>query len=88
MISTNEHKDICMNGTLLEAVDKLEYLGVILSSKDKCVADIRVRLATATAAMSKLTGCGGATRDSMSNVSSTDPCFAQSCYIVVAKIGA
>jgi hypothetical protein len=46
--------NITMNGEPLEEVTSFKYLGVTLSKDGTCIAEIRIRIATATAAMARL----------------------------------
>ena len=49
------HANITMDGEQLEEVADFKYLGATLSKDGTCVAEIRTRIALATAAMAKLT---------------------------------
>ena len=51
---TREIGDIRMNGSQLEEVETFKYLGATLQKDGTCSAEIRIRIATATAAMTKL----------------------------------
>ena len=46
--------DIIMNGQKLEEVNNFKYLGATLSKDGSCTAEVRIRIATAMAAMSRL----------------------------------
>ena len=52
--TTNTTANITMNGETLEEVTNFKYLGATLSSDGTCTAEIRIRIATATAAMASL----------------------------------
>ena len=56
MVSSTEHitASITMNGEPLEEVSTFKYLGATLSKDGTCTAEIRIRIATATAAMARL----------------------------------
>ena len=46
--------DIIMNGERLEEVNSFKYLGATLTKDGSSTAEIRIRIATATAAMARL----------------------------------
>jgi exonuclease III len=53
--STNDTSaDITMNGEKLEEVSKFKYLGATLSKDGTSTAEVRIRIATATSAMARL----------------------------------
>ena len=56
MVNSREDRtaSITMDGKPLEAVDRFKYLGATLSSDGTSTAEIKTRIATATAAMTKL----------------------------------
>ena len=58
MIMTNStnniSRDISMNGQRLEEVTSFKYLGATLCKDDTCSAEVRIRLASAMAAMARL----------------------------------
>ena len=51
---TEEIGNIRMNDCQLEEVETFKYLGATLQKDGTCAAEIRIRIATATAAMTKL----------------------------------
>ena len=52
--STNASADITMNGQKLEKVEAFKYLGATLTKDGRSSMEVKIRLATATAAMAKL----------------------------------
>ena len=59
--STNISAYINMNGQKLEEVTSFKYLGATLCNDGTCSAEIRIRIASATAAMARLNRIDGAT---------------------------
>ena len=49
------HVNIRMNGEILEEVDKLKYIGATITKYCTSEADVRIRLATSTSALIRLT---------------------------------
>ena len=52
--TNNISADISMNGPKLEKVTSLKYLGAALCKDGSCSADVRIRIASAMAAMARL----------------------------------
>ena len=52
--TTNTHAEIYMNGQQLEEVDAFKYLGATLTKDGRSTTEIKIRMATATSAMAKL----------------------------------
>ena len=59
--ANNISEDISMNGQKLQEVTSFKYLGATLCKDGTCSAEIRIRIASATAAMARLNRIDGAT---------------------------
>ena len=75
----NISADINMNGQKLEEVTSFKYLGATLYEDGTCSAEVRIRITSAMAAMSRLTGSGSATPLVLQASSSATSLFVTSC---------